>query len=241
MLPGLLGPIAVEEAMPLLGGYADLPGSVAVTLVRAARLYASAIWVAEDDPRLAWLQLVGAIEAVAADWVSSDDASAQEKLRASWPELASLLGSCSPQIASQVAGLLVQLTKAGWKLRQFVRAFPPPEPQVRPEPYDQVDWQNLDAAMRTIYAHRSADLHGGTPIPGPLCSPPRVSREADSVPVYAERGFSGGVGIGDAVWSPDDLPMQLHVFAAIARGTLLRWWRAWIDGEVVAPPSERTR
>jgi hypothetical protein len=236
-LPELIGPIALDTAVGLLGRYASLPGSVAVTLVRAARLYASAIWIAEDDARMAWLQLVGALEAAAADWVSSDEASPLDKLQASWPELAALLGGCSDDVAADVAERLVDLTRAGWKLRQFLRAYPPPEPTARPEPYDQVDWRRLGNAITTIYGHRSADLHGGTPIPGPLCAPPRVSRQEGSARVYAERGFSGGVGIGDTVWSADDLPMHLHVFAWIVRGTLLKWWQAELDEEFARPPA----
>jgi hypothetical protein len=49
----------------LLTSYSALPGSVATSLVRAARSYRDALWVAEVEPELAWLLLVSALEVAA--------------------------------------------------------------------------------------------------------------------------------------------------------------------------------
>ena len=209
-----------------------------LTLVRAARLYASAIWVAEDDPRLAWLQLVGALE----QWRQIGFPVTTRVRRRSSARVGPNSHHCSKAVPRRLRRksrdcLYSSRRQAGSYGSSFERSHPP-APEARPEPYDQVDWQDLDAAMRTIYGHRSADLHGGTPIPGPLCSPPRVSRK----PTWCRSTLSAASAAASASATPcgpDDLPMHLHVFAAIARGTLLRWWRR--DGEVVAPPADRTR
>jgi len=60
--------VAVADAAPLLNRYPGLSAVQARTLVRAARSYQEALWVAENDPRQAWLRLVSAIEAVAQRW-----------------------------------------------------------------------------------------------------------------------------------------------------------------------------
>lgn len=44
----------------------------AVRLARAARLYANALWWANEDANFAWLQLVGAVEAIAGGRKSAD-------------------------------------------------------------------------------------------------------------------------------------------------------------------------
>jgi len=49
----------------LLDIYPQLSDTQARALVRAARSYQDALWIADSDPRLAWLRLVTAIETVA--------------------------------------------------------------------------------------------------------------------------------------------------------------------------------
>jgi hypothetical protein len=65
MLPTLAVEVDLQEIVPLLGLLPKIEGKNAVALVRAARLYSNAIWIADDDPNWAWLQLVSAIEAAA--------------------------------------------------------------------------------------------------------------------------------------------------------------------------------
>jgi hypothetical protein len=49
--------ISLSECVPLLASYRDLSAGQAVALVRAARSYQEAIWIAESDARQAWLRL----------------------------------------------------------------------------------------------------------------------------------------------------------------------------------------
>jgi hypothetical protein len=60
--------VAIADAIPLLNRYPGLSAVQAVALVRAARSYQEAMWVAENDPRQSWLRLVNAVEAAAQRW-----------------------------------------------------------------------------------------------------------------------------------------------------------------------------
>jgi hypothetical protein len=60
--------VSLERSVPLLSGYAGLSAQQAIALVRAARSYQEAIWMAESDPRQAWLRLVVAVETAARQW-----------------------------------------------------------------------------------------------------------------------------------------------------------------------------
>jgi len=53
------------DAGPIVKDYPDLSPAFAVRLVRAARSYQNAVWIADTDPSLAWLLMVSAIEAAA--------------------------------------------------------------------------------------------------------------------------------------------------------------------------------
>jgi hypothetical protein len=64
---GLLG-VALNQSVSLLAAYGDLSAEQAIALVRAARSYQEAIWVAESDARQAWLRLVVAVETAAQQW-----------------------------------------------------------------------------------------------------------------------------------------------------------------------------
>ncbi len=83
-----------------------------------------------------------------------------------------------------------------------------------------MNWGNLRGAVPRIYDWRSAALHGGTPIPAPMCYPPIAHDGAIS-----ERPFGDAAGTSTAMWDNDETPMLLHVFEHIARGALLRWWK----------------
>jgi hypothetical protein len=64
-LPDLPSSASVEDAVPLFNLLPRISGKNVVRLVRAARLYANALWVCDDDPNLGWLQMVSAVEAAA--------------------------------------------------------------------------------------------------------------------------------------------------------------------------------
>ena len=63
-----------EHTLALLSPFRDfvsLRPDVAVAVVRAARLYQDALWLAESQPHLSWLMLVSAAETGASRWLSS--------------------------------------------------------------------------------------------------------------------------------------------------------------------------
>ncbi len=89
IVPALTGQRSLDDAAKLLEIYPRVSGRNAVALARAARQYGQAAWVAESDPNLAWIQLVGAIETFAPDppperpdaWLQVDWSQLQHHLR----------------------------------------------------------------------------------------------------------------------------------------------------------------
>jgi hypothetical protein len=70
ILPATADGANLEDATPYLARYPDLPAERAVALVRAARTYQEGLWVAESDPRQAWLRFVSAVEPAASFWAA---------------------------------------------------------------------------------------------------------------------------------------------------------------------------
>lgn len=60
--------VDLSTSRPLLLTYPTLSSAQAIALVRAARSYQEALWIAESDARQAWLRLVGAVEAATQEW-----------------------------------------------------------------------------------------------------------------------------------------------------------------------------
>jgi hypothetical protein len=65
VLPRMTDTVLLDDCVPLLQRYPKLSAEQANALLRAARAYQQALWVAEDDPALAWLKLISAIETAA--------------------------------------------------------------------------------------------------------------------------------------------------------------------------------
>jgi hypothetical protein len=132
--------------------------------------------------------------------------------------------------------------KAFW---QFGLEFLPGPPDDRPPVSLQVPWdrEGLERALKTVYDHRSAALHSGTPFPFPMCDPPQKHGHG-LAEKPAGRGWAGKGG----AWRERDLPMLLHAFEWLARGCLLKWWESMAGnkghdadgsvGEAVEPRSE---
>jgi hypothetical protein len=59
---------AIADAVPLLDRYPGLSAMQARALVRAARSYQEALWMADNDPRQGWLRLINAIEVASQLW-----------------------------------------------------------------------------------------------------------------------------------------------------------------------------
>ncbi|MEU9031902.1 hypothetical protein AB0D46_31175 [Streptomyces sp. NPDC048383] len=206
-----------------LDRYLALGREDAVALVRAARHFRDALWVADTDPELAWLLLVSAIEVVAGRQTLKDTPAA-ELLRQEMPELAAkLVGAGGEDHLEAVAPYLVNIVKATARFKACVERYRPGPPSIRPEPYAQVewDWPKLKKAIDRLYGYRSERLHAGVPFPHPLCQEPMRSGSA-----LDERPSGTAAAVGNAAWVAKDLPMHLHTFGHIVQGCLLNWWQA---------------
>ena len=78
--------------------------------------------------------------------------------------------------------------------------------------------------MGKIYDWRSRALHDGVPFPAPMCQAPKKLDDG-------HEEFLDGVAASShgGSWVFEDLPMLLHVFEHIVRGTLLAWWRSLLN------------
>jgi hypothetical protein len=221
MIDWVADPASLEDAVPLLASYPELDAPDAIALVRAARQFVDGLWLADLDPRLAWIKLIGALEVAANRVDDTREETALDQLRRHRPKLHRVLKDAPVEVAEAVAGQTARMYDVERKLRSFVRRFDPGPPQVRPaEEGSRFEWRGLDEALGVIYDHRSRDLHDGIAFPWVLCEPPMPFRPG----VPAERFIALGVSGQGGQWSAEDLPMYLHVFAYIAGGALRRWW-----------------
>lgn len=194
-------------------------------LMRAARAYQDALWIAESEPNLAWLLLVSALEIAASAHVS-DTGSAEGNLREYQPALAALLASKGgDELVAEVGGLLKNLYSATKKFMRFCEQFAPPPPDVRPN----LDWMRIEWAwpklkkvLAKVYEHRSHALHAGIPFPAPMCRAPERWGEEGAVSERAVTALAEST-LG-ATWTPGDAPISLNTFQYFVRASLLLWW-----------------
>jgi hypothetical protein len=145
------------------------------TLIKAARIYQQAIWIADSDPALAWLLLISAVETAAVHW-AGEEGSLRERLEASLPQLFKLLenSKCSDLI-DDAATILQKYTRATKKFIDFLHTFSPGAPDQRPTQFlFSFKPKDIKEAASIIYSHRSESLHNGTAFPLPMCSPPQL-------------------------------------------------------------------
>lgn len=211
--------VSLDAAIELLRMYPTLERSEAVALVRASRQYEQAVWVADADPGISWLALVGAVEVAAVHWRYAKG-DVVERFRTNAPEIAAIVEPAGEDFVRRLAKALAPQLKAGDRFRKFLLAFAPDPPEPRPL-HARLDWANLDDAFREIYARRSEALHAGIPIPHVMRIAPRLSGDR----AYEET--IGGIGVwsGPNYWPADAVPMNLHTFEYIARHALVSWWR----------------
>jgi hypothetical protein len=224
VLPGTQRERNLAEAQRLCT-LPDLSPTQSIALIRAARLYQDAVWIAESEPALAWLLLVSAVEAAAGEWRRQENPP-REIVQVWRPDLDLLLEQQGgPEFAERVAAILADSVRATSKFVKFCITFVPPPPTERPPAHRQIAWTDtkLRKPLSKIYDYRSKALHEGTPFPAPMCMPPMKYEEAyaECVPGTAAAGFGG-------VWRVKDLPMYLHVFEYIARNALISWWDSLI-------------
>jgi hypothetical protein len=224
ILPSVVGKHSLKELQPL-SSLLDISPEDLIALIRAARLYQDALWIAESEPALSWIMLVSALETAAHQWRRKKD-SLIARLAASKPELLKILkDNCKQEIIKKVAELLVDSLGSTNKFISFVLKFLPDEPAKRPLKWMQLKWsnRNMRKTLNKIYEYRSKALHDGTPFPAPMCAPPFYNLEwgqaCSEKPIGLAAGAMGGT------WLAEDIPILLHTFEYITRGTLINWWK----------------
>jgi hypothetical protein len=183
-------------------------------------MFQQALWYADADAQIAWLLLVGAVEAAAETW-TPPSVTALERLRLAWPELEAVLERGDPVVAEQSAKMLAGQVRVTRRFLAFLGTFLPPPPDERPTEAWRLDWGDMEDKLRTIYRHRSKALHAGVPFPLPMCQAPREEPDGG----WEELPSGLATHVGDAVWPVASTPMLLHVFAHIVAGALCGWWR----------------
>ena len=166
---------------------------------------------------------VSALETAANDFYETD-ASPDERLRASKPELATYLEEYGDaEHVRKVAELIASTFGATKKFRDFTMQFMPNESDQRPDQkWLQVKWSKtgLKKVLNKVYEYRSRALHGGIPFPDPMLQfPYPIGKE--SPPPELPLGSASYSG----TWLEKDIPINLHCFHYITRGVLLNWWR----------------
>lgn len=233
VLPRVVGTHSLDQLSPLLG-YPNLSEADAIILVRAARLYQDAVWIAEAEPELSWIMLVSAIETAAGHWRAATEPPI-ERLRASRPGLEKMLRDVGgEEFVLQIAEQLAPYMGATKKFTDFVLEFLPGPPVSRPGDFSRHSWERkpLKKTLEVVYNYRSRALHGGRPFPAPMCEAPMILAAGEApteVPVGLAMRTKGGT------WLAKDTPILLHTFEYIVRGALLRWWNAMVPrGEAAA-------
>lgn len=199
--------------------YLELEPAAAVSLVRAARLYERAVWIAGDDPSQAWLWLVGALEVAAEQWRKASG-SDSDVLAEVWPELSVVAARHGARHHGEVAAVVSSLIRAQRRFIDFAVAFAPGPPAERPDASTQVDWDAMRDHLRIIYGYRSKALHAGVPFPFPMCEPPMRFPGSHLI----EKPIGLSTSAYDGTWVAEDTPMLLWVFERITRHILQSWW-----------------
>lgn len=208
-----------------LARFPNLSPDDAGALIRSARLYQDAVWIAESEPELSWIMLVSAVENAAESW-SKSKATVKEKLETSKPDLVKLLKDAGgEELVSEVAKEIVDCLGATKKFIDFILEFMPEPPKKRPPVNFQHSWKRTDIekSLRIIYDHRSKALHGGIKFPLPMCNPPVPGGNG-----FSEKPFGYATKAYGAVWIAKDTPMLLHTFEYIVRKALLKWWESML-------------
>jgi hypothetical protein len=218
-LPGSVGSHSLEGLHPIKL-LPKLSPEDTIGIVRAARFYQDALWIAESEPALAWLMFVSALEVGASIWHKGYDTPVS-KLQASKPELYKLLEKTGIEgLAEDVAAEIVHTLGVTKKFIEFSLNFLPEPPESRPAVSAQIDWSrsSMKTALGKIYGYRSDALHGGIPFPGPMSF--GASMVGDCL---AEKPMGLACATLHGVWLAKDTPMLIHMFEYITRGVLVNW------------------
>lgn len=110
--------INLNAALTPFDDFAELPADAATAVVRSARLFQQALWIADSDPNFSWI-LLSSIETAANFWRRAVEAPAESF--AAWkPHLANrLVEAGGPTLLKEVASELVGVTRATKKFIDF--------------------------------------------------------------------------------------------------------------------------
>lgn len=219
----------VETDVRLLPRLGEMTPECAISLIRAARAYRDAIWLAEAEPQLSWLLLLSALETAAVQVAVPRKAAAEAKLREIAPALVLKLDALGTGVTEAVAGHIAHLIKATARFLALFERFPPAPPDVRPSfgfQFRPWDADHLREALSTVYDWRSRALHAAIPFPPPMCDPPISALTADLAPCETVPGLAAHTLGG--TWTKSEMPFGLHLFEHIARVTLLSWWASML-------------
>jgi hypothetical protein len=172
--------------------------------------------------------LVSALETAAFYWRDAEEPPVK-RLIASKPDLFDLLKDTGiPELPERVAEKIAPSLGATKKFIDFVLEFLPDPPAVRPPNWMQLSWdrRSMKDSLLKIYNYRSMALHGGTPVPAPMCESPFRDQDwmaSAEIPMGLASRSMGGT------WMKKDTPMLLHTFELISRGVLQRWWQSLVQ------------
>ena len=175
--------------------------------------------------------LVSSIEAAANYWCTVK-ASPLERLKESKPKLVTYLDNlCIEGLSAEVAESVADSLGSTKKFVDFVMAFLPPAPSLRPADWGRHPWESkqMKKTMNIIYGYRSNALHGGRPFPAPMCEPPYLQPDWEAP---AEKPTALGTAMKGGSWRVEDTPMLLHTFEYITRNALHKWWRSMAEHTV---------
>jgi hypothetical protein len=208
------------EQLKILDVLPKLNAKAATRLIRAARLFQDALWLAESEPALAWLLFVSALETAADRWRSQKEP-ALVRFQTAKPDLYQELCKYNSKLPDRVAAEFADTFGATRKFIDFVMKFRPPEPKERPA-WGGIDWSDdsMQKILKTVYTYRSKALHSGKPFPAPMSEPPY---KQDGWAAETEKPH-GATSMGGGVWLEDAIPILLSTFEYIARNTLINWW-----------------
>lgn len=158
--------VNVGDGSDLLMTFPTLSPTHANALVRAARLYRDALWVADEDPSEAWIRLVSAIETAAASYAQLSGTPG-ERLIEAMPELtAKLQEAGGDDLVASIAVDLAHLVKSTGRFLDFAMAHLPRPPPVRPPEPERMDWPGIRGYLKVVYDWRSRALHDGIALQG---------------------------------------------------------------------------
>ena len=221
-LPVLPRALRCQLGASPLDTFPQVPPRAAIELVRAARMYRDALWLAESETNLAWLLLVSAVE-VAAVFDKHGGGEPSEIFAQLNPTLAGTIReSGGEQLLHVVASSFAHLMGSTNRFIKFAMKHAPksgPEGTPRVYPFK---WSrsNLRKALNTIYTYRSNALHTGQPFPYMMRLAPMKLLPGDVTPEVPQNSPDG---------TDRELPMLLHTFEHVVRAVLLSWWKSLIE------------